>query len=179
MAFTTPKTWSVADVLTAADLNAYVRDNIKWLGTDKPRCRVRNSANISHTSSGNYQALTFNSERVDVGSMHDTGSNTGRLTVPTGGGGFYAIGGCIEFAADSTGRRGIQIRLNGSTVIAREESNALDGPSNATVMQISTVYQLAAGDYVELMGLQASGGSLNMLATGNYSPEFYAHWLAT
>lgn len=178
MPWTAPKTYSVGDVLTAADLNTYQRDNVKWLGTDKPRCRVRNTANISHTSSGNYQALTFNSERVDVGSMHDTSSNTSRLTVPSGGGGFYAIGGMIEFAADATGRRGIQIRLNGTTVIAREESNNV-GASNATVMQISTVYQLADGDYVELMGLQASGGSLNMLATGNYSPEFYAHWLAT
>ena len=177
MAFTTPKTWSVADVLTAADLNAYVRDNTKWLGTDKPRCRVRNSANISHTSSGNYQALTFNTERVDVGPMHDTGSNTGRLTVPTGGGGLYAIGGQIEFASNSTGRRGIQIRLNGTTVIAREETGNIG--SNDHAVTVSTVYQLAAGDYVELMGLQASGGSLNMLATAGYGLEFYAHWLAT
>lgn len=177
MAWNTPKTWSVADAATAADLNAYVRDNTKWLGTDKPHCRVRNSANISHTSTGNYQALTFDSERVDVGAMHDTSSNTGRLTVPSGGGGFYAIGGQIEFASNSTGRRGIQIRLNGTTVIAREESANLG--ANDHTCTVATVYQLAAGDYVELMGLQASGGNLDMLATSAYSPEFYAHWLAT
>lgn len=177
MAWTTPKTFAVADVLTAADLNAYVRDNTKWLGTDRPHCRVRNSANISHTSTGNYQALTFDSERVDVGAMHDTVSNTGRITVPSGGDGFYAIGGQIEFASNATGRRGIQIRLNGTTVIAREESANLG--ANDHTCTIATVYQLAAGDYVELMGLQASGGNLNMLASSAYSPEFYAHWLAT
>lgn len=177
MAWTTPKTWSVSDVLTAADMNAYVRDNSKWLGTDKPHARVRNTANISHTSSGSYQALTFNSERVDVGAMHDTSSNTGRLTVPTGGGGFYAIGGCIEFASNATGKRGIAVRLNGSTIIAQHESDNIGASDHA--LAISTVYQLAAGDYVELMGKQSSGGSLNMLATSAYSPEFYAHWLAT
>lgn len=177
MPFTTPKTWAVGDVLTAADLNAYVRDNIKWLGTDKPHCRVRNSANISHTSSGNYQALTFDTERIDVGAMHDTSSNTSRLTVPSGGGGFYAIGGQIEFAANSTGRRGIQIRVNGSTVIVREETGNLGANDHAVT--VATVYQLVAGDYVELMGLQASGGNLNMLARSAYSPEFYAHWLTT
>lgn len=177
MAWTTPKTWSVGDVLTAADLNAYVRDNNKWLGTDKPHARVRNTADISHTSSGNYQALTFDAERVDVGPMHDTSSNTGRLTVPAGGGGLFAMGGQIEFASNSTGRRGIQIRLNGTTVIAREEAANLG--ANPHTCTVSTVYQLAAGDYVELMGLQASGGSLNMLATSAYSPEFYAHWLST
>ena len=178
MAWTTPKTWSVADILTAADLNAYVRDNLSWVGTDKPHARVRNSANISHSSSGSYQAVTFNSERVDVGSMHDTSSNTSRLTVPAGGGGLYAIGGVIEFAANATGRRGIDIYLNGTTVLAREECNNL-GAGSATPVSISTVYQLSAGDYVELRGLQASGGALNMLASANYSPEFWCHWVST
>lgn len=59
---------------------------------------------------------------------------------------------------------------------ARREA---DGAANDHAVTVSTVYQLAAGDYVELMGLQASGGSLNMLASSAYSPEFYAHWLAT
>lgn len=153
-----------------------MRDNIKWLGTDKPHCRVRNSANISHTTSGSYQALTFNSERVDVGAMHDTSSNTSRLTVPTGGGGFYEIGGCIEFESSATGRRGVQIRLNGATVIGRIEVSAF---ANDQAVSVSTSYQLSAGDYVELMGLQSSGGALNMLATSAYSPEFYAHWIST
>lgn len=28
--FTTPKTWASGDVLTAADMNTYVRDNLNW-----------------------------------------------------------------------------------------------------------------------------------------------------
>ena len=176
MPLTTPKTFGVGDVLTAADLNTYQRDNVAWLATDKPRCRARNTGNISHTSSGSYQALTFNSERVDVGAMHDTSTNTGRLTVPAGGGGYYAIGGSIEFAANATGRRGIQVRVNGATIIARSEVGSQTGDSTVSV---NTQYQLAAADYIELMGLQASGGSLNMLATSAYSPEFWAYWVAT
>ena len=178
MAWTTPKTWAVADVLSAADLNAYVRDNTKWLGTDKPHARVRNSANISHTSSGSYQALTFNSERVDVGAMHDTVTNTSRLTVPSGGAGLFLIGGCIEFAANATGLRGVQIRLNGSTIIAIQEAPSV-GAGSAHPIAVTTAYQLADGDYLELMGKQSSGGSLNMLATTNYSPEFWAVWQST
>lgn len=178
MPWTAPKTYAVGDVLTAADLNTYQRDNIKWLGTDKPHCRVRNTANISHTSSGSYQALTFNSERVDVGSMHDTSSNTGRITIPSGGGGLYLIGGCIEFAANATGLRGAQIRLNGSTVIVIQEAPSI-GAGSAHPIAVTTAYQLAAGDYLELMGKQSSGGNLNMLATANYSPEFWAVWQST
>lgn len=177
MAWTTPKTFAVGNVLAAADLNTYQRDNTRWLGTDKPHCRVRNSANVSHTSTGNYQAVTFDSERVDVGAMHDTSSNTSRLTVPAGGGGLYAAGGLIEFAANATGRRGIQIRLNGTTIIARTEAANLG--ANDHPLTIATVYQLTAGDYLELMGFQGSGGNLNMAATSAYSPEFYAYWIAT
>lgn len=177
MAWTTPKTFAVGDVLTAADLNTYQRDNTRWLGTDKPHCRVRNSTNVSHTATGNYQAVTFDSERVDVGPMHDTSTNTSRLTVPAGGGGLYSAGGLIEFAGNATGRRGIQLRLNGTTVIARVEAANLG--ANDHPLNIATVYQLAAGDYLELMGYQASGGNLNMQATSAYSPEFYAYWIAT
>lgn len=177
MPWTTPKTFAVGDVLTAADLNTYVRDNAKWLGTDKPHCRIRNSANINHTSTGNYQALTFDSERVDVGAMHDLVTNPGRITVPAGGAGFYTIGGQIEFDGNATGRRGIQIRLNGATVIAREETPSIG--ANDQPITLVTAYQLAAGDYVELMGYQNSGGNLNMLASSAYAPEFYAHWLST
>jgi len=68
-------------------------------------------------------------------------------------------------------RKGTPTPLNPTGATAHWE-----GPHTCT---IATVYQLAAGDYVELMGLQASGGSLNMLASSAYSPEFYAHWLAT
>lgn len=32
MGFSTPKTWAVGDILTASDMNTYVRDNIAFLG---------------------------------------------------------------------------------------------------------------------------------------------------
>lgn len=35
MAWTSPKTWNVGDVLTAADMNTYVRDNTRWAGGDR------------------------------------------------------------------------------------------------------------------------------------------------
>lgn len=180
MTFTTPKTWAVGDVLTAADMNTYVRSNAAWLGTDKPSARVYHNTTQS-IASGSYTALVFNSELYDGAGMHSTVSNTGRLTVPAGAGGVYSIGGCVELD-DSAGnpvRRGIQIRVNGATVIARDEADR--NPSNDAPLAISTEYFLAGAgtSYVELMVMQNSGVSINALASGGYSPHFWAHWVST
>lgn len=152
---------------------------IDYLATNKAHCRVYNSANISITTSGTPQALTFNSERYDVGACHSTSSNTSRLTAPTGEGGKYDIKGHTAWAANGTGvARQSRIRVNGSTYIAMQNSNP---PSASTGGEgsIATDYALAAGDYVELVVVQDSGGALNCTASANYSPEFSMKWWAT
>lgn len=156
-----------------------VRDATVYLATNKPHARVYNSANINHTTSGSYQAVTFDSERVDVGGCHSTVSNTSRLTAPSGEGGWYRIGGCVSFAASTASDRGLGILLNGATYIARTVVTSNQAGSQPTDLVISTEYQLAAGDYVQLMAMQRSGGTLAMLATANYSPEFWFCWSAT
>lgn len=131
-----------------------------------------NSANISHTTSGTWESVTHDSERFDTDNLHSVSSNTSRITIRKAG--KYAIGGLIEFAANATGLRGARIRLNGATVLAQVVSANL-GAGDPTPIAVQTVYSLAAGDYVELQGYQASGGALNMLASANYSPTFWAH----
>jgi hypothetical protein len=173
VAFSVPTTRATGYVVTAANWNSDVVDNAAWLGRDAPHARVYNSVAISHTTSGSWQALTFDSERVDVGACHSIVSNTSRLTVPSGGGGWYDIGGSIEWASNATGTRSIGIRLNGATFLAAPKVAAL---STTLPQSVSTKYQLAAGDYVELMAVQDSGGALNVAASGDYSPEFWFEW---
>lgn len=143
-------------------------------GTVVPTCRVYNSANISHTTSGTAQALTFNSERYDVSSMHSTSSNTGRITIPTNWAGKYSVGASVGFASNATGYRQISIRLNGTTDIVFHNTNAISGL--VTRLSCSTIYEFAAGDYIEVFANQTSGGALDVLAQGNHTPEFYATW---
>ena len=152
-----------------------VRDDLEYLARNKPHARVYNSANISHTTSGAFQAVTFNSERYDVGACHSTVSNTSRLTVPSGEGGKYLIGGCVQWFTNATGRRILKLRVNGTTDIAQVELALVSSESGGIVQ---TEYALAAGDYVELHAFQSSGGALNMLATPNLSPEFWFRWVA-
>ena len=130
--------------------------------------RVYNSANISIATSGTSQALTFNSERYDTDSIHDIGSNTSRLTIPSDG--TYLITAHVQFGASATGARGLGIRLGGSTNIAWHTQPA--AASGTTIVSLSTVYQFTATQYVELMAFQTSGGALNAEASADRSPEF-------
>lgn len=132
-------------------------------------CRVYNSGNISVVTGGSGTALTFDSERWDTDGMHSTSSNTGRITATRAG--QYIITAHVRFAANGTGARSLLIRLNGTTFIANAFYPAVAGGDNTDV-SVATLYQLAASDYVEVVAYQSSGGALNALASGNFSPEF-------
>lgn len=131
--------------------------------------RVHNSGNLSINSSS-ATVLTFDTERFDTAAYHDTGSNTGRLTAPATA--KYSIGATLEWAANSTGYRQVGLRVNGTTYIAFDGTLALASPQE-TRQTISTVYALSSTDYVEVVVTQTSGGALNVVAGGNYSPEFW------
>lgn len=131
--------------------------------------RVYNSANIS-IANATATLLTYDTERYDTDTIHSTSVNTGRLTCFTAG--KYAIFAVVQWAANVTGRRSLQIRINGTTTIVNDSRMAVTDAGAGTVQAVATVYELAVGDYVESIVVQASGGALNVLAVGNVSPEF-------
>ena len=126
----------------------------------QPRASAFNNATQSHGSSGSYVVLTFDSEDYDVGTCHSTSSNTSRLTVPAGGDGIYHVIAIVRFASNATGERGARFLRNGAVLQegARVKANDVDD----TVMTISMILSLSAADYIEVAGLQTSGGALNM-----------------
>lgn len=138
-----------------------------------PACRVYNNANISITTSGVAQALTFNSERYDTDSMHSTSADTGRITFNTAG--LYHVFATIEFASNATGYRQAYLRVNGTTVIAASSCPA--ATSLGTELMLSCVWKFAAADYVEVFVAQLSGGALNVAGASAFSPEFGATWV--
>ena len=178
MSYTTPTTRATGNTISAANWNTDLVDNVKWVAGDsggKPHCRVYNSASIS-IANNTPTVLTMDSESWDSGGMHSTSVNTSRLTVPSGGGGKYVIGGGVNFPANATGTRWAAILLNGTTVLAKVET-----PGNASIdanLNPSTVYVLNATDYVELYVYQSSGGNLNAARQASWSPEFWAMWTA-
>lgn len=164
---------STGNLITAAIWNSYLgaTGSLEFLH-DKPCCRVYNDASIE-VANASVTALTFNSERYDTDTMHSTSSNQGRITFTTAG--KYLVIGQVVWAVDSTGYRYIQIKLNGSTVIADVRQDAC---SSYTSQIVTTVYDFAATNYVELIAYQTSGDALDAIVSANFSPEFSACWLS-
>jgi hypothetical protein len=135
----------------------------------QPSCRVYNDASISVNDSAS-TALTFNTERWDNNNIHSLSTNTDRLTCRKSG--KYQICGNVAFAANATGIRQLHIKLNGSTILALSQKDAVAGGVLGTVIALSTQYVLDSGDYVQLLVYQNSGGALNVEYLPAYSPEF-------
>jgi hypothetical protein len=113
------------------------------------RCRVRKSTNTNPLSSGALTALTFNTEVTDTDSMYDAGSPS-RITINTAG--TYHVSGAFGTTGAVTAAQTLIciVRLNGvgsGTSIAA----ANVAPANQFSYAVaSTVYDLAATDYLEL-----------------------------
>jgi hypothetical protein len=129
--------------------------------------RVHHDADQTFTTA-TPASLSFNSERWDTDLIHSPSTNNSRLTCRTAG--RYLILGQIMWEAGA-GYRQLSIRLNGATQIAIDTRDATSA-SAGTAQIVSTVYDLAVDDYVELRARQDSSGDLDVISCLNYSPEF-------
>jgi hypothetical protein len=134
-------------------LNANIRDNVSFLA-NPPACRVSQAAFSLATSS--LTAVTFGTEAFDTDTMHDTVTNTSRLTFTTAG--LYTAGGWASFASNATSFRLIEIR---HSTLGNVATQLLPPASGVTTdLVINTVLKVVAGSYIELMIQQNTGGSL-------------------
>lgn len=131
--------------------------------------RVHHDANQSVANTTN-TVLAFNQERWDTHAQHDPSTNNSRLTCKIAG--KYLIIGNFWYESNATGERDAWIRLNGTTKIGETRQEALELTPAGTYVIVTTIYELAVDDYVELGAWQNSGGALNVDVAANTSPEF-------
>jgi len=113
--------------------------------------------------------MSWSSVNFDTDVFWSAGNPT-RLTVPGALAGQFIVVAEIQWANNATGYRELTIRKNGSVILAN-----LQGPAVASgeCEQILTcLLTLAAGDYIELLVNQLSGGSLNTATVASYAPTF-------
>lgn len=139
-----------------------------------PGCRVYRNSNES-IANITIQAISFNSERYDPYNMHSTSSDTDKIYMPQAG--VYQVTGNIRTEANTTGVRELQLIVNGSTTIAFNALEAVATDGGLSIMQITSVWKFAAGEYVQMALWQNSGGALNIESYGAYSPELAVHYL--
>ncbi len=129
-----------------------------------PAARVTNTSG-QVIPNGTLGVLAFNSERYDTASMHSNSSNTSRLTAP--GDGHLrgerrrpVVGGPVHGGAST-----VQLRKNGSVLLAWEEDAGNDANT------VSTMARLVAGDYIEVLVSQLSGSSKTIGSIPSTAPS--------
>lgn len=162
-------TFTAGQVVTAAQLNQMNDVSAFWALT--PRCYAY-QATLQSLTHNTWAAVTCDGEVYDIvqsgdTAAHDLSTNNSRIYVRTSG--KYELSGQVQVASNATGYRAAQIRLNaagsgvGGTFLAASYQGAISGVSTS-VNVISVEAPLNAGDYIELFGLQNSGGALNTVA---------------
>lgn len=138
--------------------------------SNTPGCRITNTAGTSITNATDTVIPYAGTERFDTDSMHEGVTNPSRITFNTPG--IYTVGATVDYATNTTGQRELYIRLNGATVLSTAAANGSESARDG-VVNVNMVYQFNAGDYIEFVTRQTSGGAL-ALASGAGRNEAWA-----
>lgn len=98
--------------------------------------------------------VTLNAENFDPGGNFDTSNY--RYVAPVTG--YYLVSATANFAASATGRRRVELQVNGSAVALAGEQ--VGDSANSVRRSITDTIYMTAGQYVEFCVLQNSGGDL-------------------
>lgn len=110
--------------------------------------------------------LTLDSNEYDTSSIHSTGSNTSRFTVPVGGAGKWAGFAYVPWGGSGGSYRYIWWRLNGTRIRGSlSSSGAVSGPGQDQQNTLRPI-ELADGDYLEV-GVQQDAGTINAGISGD------------
>jgi hypothetical protein len=132
-------------------------------------CLVTKSADQTAANFTTGTALTFNTELYDTDAIHDTSSNTSRLTVPSGVS-YVQVSGNI-FLSNVTASEDVylDIRKNGVQFVAglpNIGTRSSLGFPRASI--ISSPMAVSPGDYFELFLTTTADTSITVTATGTW-----------
>jgi hypothetical protein len=153
--------WTVTSLAVGSAGQHTVSDDGIVTNTAQPRATAYRATSAQSILNNTLTAIQLNAEAFDIGGMHDLAVNNTRVTIPAASSGVYLAIGSVRYAANATGLRSAQIRLNGTTIVQAEQRAGADA-AIPTFVQTMTLQTLIAGDYLELMAYQTSGGALDV-----------------
>jgi hypothetical protein len=125
-------------------------------------------------TSAAWTAISFDTMDVDTKTGWATGANT-RYTAQYAG--YYEIKGIVAFAANATGYRGAAIVINGAAIAGSSSNQTLGNPGAiAAYIEVVDEVFLNVNDFVQILGVQASGGALSTVTLGS---KFRARWVSS
>jgi hypothetical protein len=166
--YTPEKTWS-SEVVSASDLNTYLRDNVDYVygqvsGLTFSGCTLTRTAATSIADSTN-TAISWTTERQDIGGWYSSGTN---IVVPAGAipSGSTTIAIKVEartiFASDADGYRRIRLLKNG-TPFRSPSTAAVNGDTTDHFAQ--GVEYVVAADVITVEVYHNAGAALDVSET--------------
>lgn len=157
----------------SADVDAatkkYHDDNLPTGGYTEG-CRIYHNTDYTVSNATAWVNHPFNSEEYDTDNMHDNSTNNTRITFNTAG--KYLLVLQIKWDANTSGRRIIGIRKNGTDIISISEQAP---PGNNTFnMTVPTIGNFSFSDYVEAILYQSSGAGLDTIYNAGANVYFMA-----
>jgi hypothetical protein len=127
-------------------------------------CSLKKSASQS-VADNTVTAMTWDQEVFDTDGYHSTVTNTDRITIPAGKGGYYLVTCVLYFNdTDADTWRDIRIYKNGTNTMATRVPGS---NQSAKAPVISDIFALASGDYIQAYAVQASGASVDVYSAGD------------
>ena len=166
-------TFTAGEKLTSAKMNLMSAVQAFW--SSPPRCSAYAATATSVANSGTTPTvIALDAELYDVANnynggsdaaAHDNVTNNSRVYIRTTG--KYEISGQVAFSNNATGIRSAYVYSNAAgnpasgTQLFATTQGAVSGGFNTGLPIPTFEVPLVAGDYIELFGLQTSGGPLN------------------
>lgn len=158
MAWSTPKTWNVGDVLTASDMDTYVRDNTNFL-YQRPYILAYNSVLVSVPNSSVTPVTLGTVLASGYGLVIGTGGTANKAVIPIAG--IYHIAFAVQLAG-SGGSGGNYLVAS----VQQNGSGTINGATVPTYMSFpgsagSGLANCAVNDTISVVAFQTSGGAIN------------------
>ena len=122
-------------------------------------------------ASGSYVSLNWSTAQFDTNAFFAVGTPS-RLTIPAGLAGKYSIIFKSNFTVNATGGRFARLMKNGASIEIQGAANAAP-TGNDTYIVMTTILDLAAGDFIEAACSQASGAALAIKASDTFLSMAY------
>lgn len=157
--WTTPITWTVGAKVTAAQMNAHIRDNSLYMW-DPPRCAVRLTADQEVATSNDHTVSWSEAVWDSHGDMWDSGGPSS-ITITRAGVYTFSLRSLWESTA-SGGKRAAFLHKNGTRLADFYQASADGVDPFAMAAPIDT--NAAVSDVFTVVVRQLSGDALDLIA---------------
>jgi hypothetical protein len=167
------RTWSVGDLLVAANFNSNIRDAVNFLLN--PPLFLGNQTAPQSIPNNAWTDVAIDTNIDDTYSGHSVVTNNARYVAVVAG--WYDVLVQPNFIGNATGSRGASMAVNGVATAVTQPSAVVPaaGAATTTVVQASGRVFLNVGDYVTGRAFQTSGGALALTAGGSRLEVGWVH----